>query len=369
MLQKERGKMAELLKNYFNKELVNKLAEEICSLHNKFDKNKFVKNIFNNDWGNFELKERMRHIVICLHNGLIINYKDQIRILKLAAPKFNDFTAMIFPDFVEIYGLDNYEVSIPALEFFTQHSSSEFAIRRFIIKYPDKTMKQMLKWSKHKNFHVRRLASEGSRSRLPWSIALPEFKKDPILILPILENLKNDESEYVRKSVANNLNDISKDNPEIVLKIVKKWIGKTKNTDWILKHGCRTLLKKGDEKALSLFGIKNNVDVKVSNFLIEKPKIKIGDFNYFSFEIKLEEKEDRIIRIEYFIYFIKSNGKPARKIFKISESKFAHGATKTIRKKHNFKNLTTRKHYPGIHKIALVVNGKEIVKCEFELFV
>ncbi|MCP5062577.1 MAG: DNA alkylation repair protein [Ignavibacteriae bacterium] len=361
--------MAELLKNYFNKDLINKLAVEIYSLHNKFNKTKFVKNIFNNDWENFELKERMRHIVICLHNGLNLNYKDEIRILKIAAPKFKDFTAMIFPDFVEVYGLDNYEISIPALEFFTQHSSSEFAIRRFIIKYPDEAMKQMLKWSKHKNFHVRRLATEGSRPRLPWSIALPKFKKNPTLILPILENLKNDESEYVRKSVANNLNDISKDNPEIVLGIVQKWIDKTKNTDWILKHGCRTLLKKGDEKALSLFGIKNNLNVKVLNFRIEKQKIKIGDSNYFSFNIKLDEKEDCIIRIEYFIYFIKSNGKLAKKIFKIGESKFANGTTKSIRKKHNFEDLTTRKHYSGVHKIALVVNGKEIAECEFELVV
>ena len=361
--------MAELLKNYFNKELVNKLANEICLNHNAFNKNKFIKNVFNNEWEDLELKERMRHIVICLHNGFGLNYKDEIRILKIVAPKFNDFSAMLFPDFVEVYGLENYGISIPALGFFTQHSSSEFAIRRFIIKYPDKTIKQMLLWSKHKNFHVRRLASEGSRPRLPWSIALPEFKKDPTLVLPILENLKNDESEYVRKSVANNLNDISKDNPDVVLGFVERWIGKTKNTDWILKHGSRTLLKKGNEKALSLFGIKNNVNVKVSNFLIEKPKIKIGDSNYFSFKIKLEEKEDRIIRIEYFIYFIKSNGKPSRKIFKISESKLAHGTTKSIRKKHNFKDLTTRKHYHGIHKIALVVNGKEVAENEFELIV
>ncbi|MEE9432003.1 MAG: DNA alkylation repair protein [Melioribacteraceae bacterium] len=359
--------MTELLKNYFNKELINRLSTEIHSVHIQFDKNKFTKSVFCKEWKDFELKERMRHIVISLHNSFALSYKDEIRILKLVVPKFNDFTAMLFPDFVEVYGMGSYKFSIPALEFFTQHSSSEFAIRRFIIKYPTKTMEQMFEWSKHKNFHVRRLASEGCRPRLPWSIALPDFKKDPTLVLQILENLKNDESEYVRKSVANNLNDISKDNPDVVLQIAKLWIAKNKNTDWILKHGCRTLLKKGNEEALKLFGIDNNAKVTITNFKIEKQKIKIGGYNYFTFNIKLNEIKEKTLRIEYFVYYVKSNGKVTKKIFKISESKFQQSETKAIRKKHNFHNLTTRKHYPGLHKISLVINGKELVEQKFLL--
>jgi len=366
-VQKEREKMAELLKNYYNKDFIKKLSNEIHLVHIKFNENSFNKNVFNKDWENFELKERMRHIVICLHNSLMLDYINEIKILKLVASSFNGFPAMLFPDFVEVYGMNDYKISISALEFFTQHSSSEFAIRRFIIKYPAETLKQMLKWSKHKNFHVRRLASEGCRPRLPWSVALPEFKKDPTIILPVLENLKNDESEYVRKSVANNLNDISKDNPNIVLQITKSWIGKNKNTDWILKHGCRTLLKKGNEEALRLFGIDNSAKVIISNFKIEKQKIKIGDANYFTFDIQLKEKESRAIRIEYFIYFTKPNGKSSKKIFKINESKFKPSELKSIRKKHNFKNLTTRKHYLEIHKISIVINGKELVKGKFEI--
>jgi len=120
---------------------------------------------------------------------------------------------MIFQDFVEVYGLDSFDVSMMAFEVFTVNSSSEFAIRKFILKYEEKTMIQMLLWAKSENEHVRRLASEGSRSRLPWAVALPVFKEDPTSVVEILELLKDDVSAYVRKSVANNLNDISKDNP------------------------------------------------------------------------------------------------------------------------------------------------------------
>jgi 3-methyladenine DNA glycosylase AlkC len=88
------------------------------------------------------------------------------------------------------------------------------------------------------NHDVRRLASEGCRPRLPWAMALPQFRKDPSPALPILEKLKNDESDYVRKSVANNLNEISKDHPQLVLDICERWYGQTANTDWLVKHAC-----------------------------------------------------------------------------------------------------------------------------------
>src|SRR5688572_14204950 len=144
----------------------------------------------------------------------------------------------------------------------------------------------MLKWSKHARRHVRRLSSEGCRSRLPWAMAIPALKKDPSPILPILENLKNDESLFVRKSVANNLNDIAKDHPQVVLELVKKWKGNSEQTDWIIRHGCRTLLKKADQNVYALFGLNGKTNCEVNNLKLSKTKIKIGERLGFSFGLK-----------------------------------------------------------------------------------
>lgn len=149
----------------------------------------------------------------------------------------------VLDNYVEQYGLDDYETSVKAIERITQFTSCEFSVHPFIIRYPNEMMVQILIWSKHENWGVRRLASEGCRPRFPWAMALPHLKKDPALIIPILENLKNDPARFVRLSVAYNLNDIVKDNPETVMELVKRWKGESEEVDWIIKHGCRTLLK------------------------------------------------------------------------------------------------------------------------------
>lgn len=161
---------------------------------------------------------------------------------------------MFFPDYIERFGMEDYAVAVGTMERLTAFTSCEFAVRPFIKKHEGQMLEQMLGWSEHSSHHVRRLASEGSRPRLPWAMALPKLKKDPSPILPILENLKVDSSEYVRRSVANNLNDISKDNPDVALSVFRDWIGHSPETNRIVKHGCRTLLKQGVPEAMELFG-------------------------------------------------------------------------------------------------------------------
>ncbi len=223
--------MPEPLKNLYNRKFIKSLTDELDGTCREFNTEQFVKAIFTKDWNNKELKQRMRHITETLHTFMPQNYRKALNILKPASEKFGGFEPMFFPDYVECYGLDDYEASLSALEWMTRFSSSEFAVRPFIVKYPKKMMQQMILWAKHENHHVRRLASEGCRPRLPWAMALPEFKKDPTLVLRVLKKLKADESEYVRRSVANNLNDISKDHPKIITDIAKQWLGTPKQTD------------------------------------------------------------------------------------------------------------------------------------------
>ena len=360
--------MAEPFKNFFNEKLVSELANAIIGVHKKFNKNKLLQLVFDNEWENRELKERMRHISMSLFSAFDMKFVDAIKILQKVADDFEGFSSIIFADFVEVYGLDNFNESVSALEQFTKKSSSEFAVRPFIVKYPEKMMKQMYKWSKSSDHHVRRLSSEGCRPRLPWAMALPEFKNDPSPILPILETLKNDESEYVRKSVANNLNDISKDHPELVLKIAKEWLGKSKETDWVVKHACRTLLKKGNKEALGMFGVSKTIATEVLQLKMENEKIKIGETTSFSFDVKLKEKSAQKIRLEYKVHYVNGSGGISQKIFKISEIELQSNEIKSYKKKISFKDLTIRKHFPGKHLLIIVVNGVDKKAITFTLY-
>jgi len=186
-------------------------------------------------------------------------------------------------------------------------------------------------------------------------------------ILPILENLKNDESEFVRKSVANNLNDISKDNPQIVIKIVKNWQGKTKNTDWIIKHASRTLLKQGNPEVLQIFGFGSAKKIKIENLQIRTPKVKIGKALEFRFQLSNSDNTNANIRLEYAVYYKKANGSLAKKVFKISEKTYPANSTTQIERKQSFKLITTRKYHLGQHKLSVIINGKESDKLDFKL--
>ncbi|KAA3614066.1 MAG: DNA alkylation repair protein [Calditrichaeota bacterium] len=355
--------MAEPFKELFSQKFVQDLAAAVKSTDKTFKTEAFVSHVLDDDWPDRELKQRMRHITESLHQFLPPDFRQALHILTSVSAKFNGLSHMVFADFVEHYGLDYFEESVQALELFTQNSSSEFAVRPFIIKYPTKMMQHMMKWANSKNEHIRRLASEGCRSRLPWAMALPQFKKDPAPVIKILEILKNDSSEYVRKSVANNLNDISKDNPETVLKIAGKWLGKSKETDWIVKHGCRTLLREGNTNALLLFGFQKPANIHVDKLKVT-PKIRMGETITFSFLLSTKEAMLGRLRLEYIVDFMKANGKTAPKIFKISEGDFTVKEREIV-KNHSFRPITTRKYYAGKHGLRIVVNGKVMRESEF----
>ncbi len=347
------------LKDEYDKEFVEDLGNKLSAIATSFNKDSFSNTIINNDWKNRELKDRMRFITMSIHSHLNYPYPKQIEILSSIVSDYSGLKGMVFPDFIQVYGLDDLKVSLKAIELFTQFSTAEFAIRPFIEKYSDATMHQMLVWSKHENHHLRRLASEGSRPKLPWAPSLKGFISDPTPSLPILENLKNDNSLYVKKSVANHINDISKDHPDLVLQIAKKWYGNATNTNWIVKHALRTLLKKGNKKALSIFGLDNSKNINIADLALSKPQINIGDFIHFDFNLINKSKQERNIRLEYKIAYVKASGSTSNKVFQISEFTLKKNSLRHFKRKQWFKELSTRKHYPGNHKITLIINGDE----------
>lgn len=370
MQEKGWGSMSDAIKNMYNYETLRRLALDIQAACSGFQADEFLQSTMDESWKRLELKDRINQISMNLGKYLPADYRTAISIIDQVAMNYGtwlDGFVGFFPAFVEIFGRDetNWEVSMGALARYTQYASSEFAVRWFIINHEERMMEQMYAWSKDENELIRRLACEGCRPALPWGQALTSFKKDPGPILPILEQLKTDPSIHVRKSVANNLNDISKTHPDLVIRLAKDWYGKNELTDWIVKHGCRTLLKKGNPDVLALFGYDDTASVDIQDFALESPSALIGEDVAFSFTV-LAKKPVKA-RLEYGIDYVKSNGRRNRKIFKISEISLKQDDRKLYRRKHSFADVSVRKHYPGIHSITLIVNGMERGTLDFEL--
>ncbi len=362
--------MPEPLKNMFNEQSVTALGEAIRVNYSAFDLVAFKTAVFDSDWESRELKQRMRHIATSLRPFLPDDYGEALTVLRQALPRLNEqsFEKMVFPDFVEVFGLDDYETSIPALEYFTQFMSAEFAIRPFIHRYPDPTMQQMLAWSRHEHPGVRRLASEGCRPRLPWGMGLPALKADPSPILPILEQLKSDESESVRRSVANNLNDISKDNPDVVITTLQNWqADDSDEIRQITSHALRTLIKQGHPAALELLGYPSGAAIKIRNFVIEPEIVPFNSNLTVSFEIASESDEPQNLMIDYVVHLLRANGQHTPKVFKLAKKTIQPGETLTINKNHSFAPVTTRTYYPGEHAIELKINGQLFSRTAFIL--
>lgn len=365
--------MAELFKNIYNTESLGSFAAIVKEVVPAFNEDAFLKAIFDKDWEHKELKQRMRHISIVLCSHLSHDYDESVgQLLKIIDKhrglgiKETSIEFMFFPDFIELYGLDHFDTSVNAFETITQFTSCEFGVRPFIIRYPEQMIKRMKVWSEHKHPAVRRLSTEGCRPRLPWAMALPDLKTDPTPILPILERLKNDPSESVRRSVANNLNDISKDNPDVVLDLAQQWQGQSKEVDWVVKHACRTLLKQGHPKAMTLFGFGSVKQIEIRDLEITTPVVKLGNSLEFNFSLHNKSQKEAKIRLEYAIYFLKANNSLAKKVFTISEKAYAANSVSEISRKQPFKLITTRKLYEGGHKLALIINGNEQRQHEFE---
>lgn len=363
--------MADALKDsLYSPAFIEDLGKALVAVHPRFDQAQYRQQIYDEQWSERALKQRTRHVTTVVHDLLASNYRDALAVLQAAAPQLSHYSyAPIFmPDFVEVYGLDDWEASLPALAYFTQFSSSEFAVRPFILRDPTRMMAQMLTWANDPNHHVRRLASEGCRPRLPWGMALQAFKLDPTPILPILEELKDDPEEYVRRSVANNLNDIAKDHPAVVIETLRHWQqGASTARQWIIKHALRTLLKQGHSEALGLLGYGNQAEVVVRDFRLDTVSVAMGNAITFRFTLESTASEPQEVMLDYVVYYNKANGRPAPKVFKLSTFQLGAGEARHFVRRLSFRPISTRVYYAGTHRIALQINGVEQEGATFEL--
>jgi len=278
------------------------------------------------------------------------------------------FIVLASCEYVASFGQDSFEVSMWALKEMTQRFSAEGAIRSFIIGHPKKTFAQLNKWLNHDSVHVRRLVSEGTRPRLPLFSRLPEFVKDPSPVLELLNQLKDDKELYVRRSVANNLNDIAKDNPKQVTDLLEKWsVGASKERQWLIKHALRSLVKLGNKAALALLGFKGVNDLQVNKFEINSQQITLGQELVISLHLSSDNSLPNNLMIDYLVFHKKANGSLAPKVFKWTQKSLSKGKPVVLNKKHPIKKISTRKYYSGAHEVHLQVNGEILARCDFHL--
>jgi 3-methyladenine DNA glycosylase AlkC len=351
---------------FFQQPFFDKLASEIRKQYPAFDRARFQALVHDDGWERRELKARMRHVSECLGQTLPQDYRRALGILMAIERHFENFDHLTFADFVERFGVDDFEVSMPVFEVLTR-TSAEFAVRPFIRTYPERAMAQMLAWSKHPSERVRRLSSEGCRPRLPWGEALEPLKRDPAPILPILENLKDDPSELVRRSVANNLGDIAKDHPDLAVDIGERWIADSPaRTAWV-KHALRDLLKKGNRRALRLFGVGGSASVDVESVTVIPKRVPLGGHATLHIVLHSTRKAAQRLRLEYAMTYARPGGRTGRKVFKIADATLASGASLDLSRKLSFADRSIRTHYAGSHTTTLIVNGKECGSARFQL--
>jgi len=365
--------MPEAFKDLYNEKFYLTLAIHLNKCLVNFDEASFMQSMLSDNFEQLALKERMTHTKEVLHQFMPDNFSEATSVLVSLITSLSDagikedsVEYMFLPEYIETYGIDDYQTSIQAFEKITQFTSAEFAVRPFLIKYGQKMLSQMYLWCEHSHYMVRRLASEGCRPRLPWAIALKTYKLDATLLLPILHSLFDDPTEIVRRSVANNLNDIAKDNPNVVIEFAKQYLGKGTQSDRNIKHACRTLLKQACPETLALFGY-DSTDIDLVEFKVLTEKVVMGSHADFAFAIKNNSENTKKIRLEYGLYFIKKNGQLSKKVFKISERLLAANELHQVQRKQSFKPISTRIYYPGIHQVSIILNGKEFIAKYFEL--
>lgn len=364
-----------LVKDLFNRTTVTDLAQRIRAKYPAFDTDAFVEETLA-VFPELSYTQRADAITDALERHLPNDYEEAVDILVAILPpegenhrvtKFQSFLVVPLTRYISHNGLEQFDLSMQALREMTKRLTAEWDIRPFILKYREQSLNLLKKWASDENMHIRRLVSEGTRPRLPWGMHLKPFIEDPTPVLELLELLKDDPELYVRRSVANNLNDIAKDHPDLVVATLQQWKKDTSpERDWIIKHATRTLIKQGHPEALSLLGFDPDVKIQATA-LTATPRVQFGNHLEFELELLSKDKKTHDLVIDFAIYFKKANGQLAPKVFKLKTARVKPGEKLSITKRHPIKPITTRTYYPGKQELAILVNGNELKRIEFEL--
>jgi len=372
--------MAEPLKNMFGPEMVHRAATSIAGVFEGFDVDGFT-NFALDGFEDLELTPRCQQIAAAMAVHLPDDRTRAIEIIiDSLGPKLENcdpadagpsgdpeidenpmsgFFYMPHGYFLAEHGGDNFDIVMRANYEITKRATSEFSIRTPLRDRTEATLQVLETWAKDENVHVRRLVSEGTRPRLPWSFRLKKFQVDPTAVVALLEVLKDDPVEYVRRSVANNLNDIAKDHPDVVVDVARRWWADAdENRQRLIRHALRTLIKAGDSDALEVLGYGGASPARVGGVTIEPAIVGIG--GKVTIELTIDNPSADVCGalVDLRVHFVKANGSTSPKVFKGAELNLDAGSSGTIRKTISVAQHSTRKHYPGEHAVEVMINGR-----------
>ena len=359
--------MSTQLKDQFGPSAPRAIALMISAVHPAFPREAFLRDALAG-YGPLSLTGRGFHVAAALRTHLPTDYPRAVEILVASSTQPHDHRAsggmaafLYMPHlfFVAKNGLDHFEESMRAQHAWTQLFTAEWSIRAFIEKYPEKTLARLREWTADPSHHVRRLVSEGTRPRLPWAPRLRAFQKDPRPVIELLELLKDDPELYVRRSVANNLNDIGKDHPVLLTRVAKRWLrGASEQRRWIVNHALRSAVKRADAGALGALGFGGKAAVKLRKIHVP-PTARIGDTARIGFEIHNPGRKVQRVMADMVVHFVKARGTGA-KTFKLKALTLKPGESAAVGKTLALRQLTTRKHYPGLHRVEALINGRRL---------
>jgi 3-methyladenine DNA glycosylase AlkC len=368
--------MAEPLKNQYGADVPRAIAAMVSRVHPSFDGPAFVRDVLDG-YDALELMPRGKKMAQALRHHLPDDYPRAMAILldSLDQPHDRDpglslasFLYLPHTVFVAQYGLAHFALSMRAQHALTQRFTAEFSIRPFLEQHPEATLRQLKDWAADPSPQVRRLVSEGTRPRLPWAPRLRQFQADPAPVLALLELLKDDPELYVRRSVANNLNDIGKDHPEVLASTAQAWL---KNAPagraWIVGHALRSAVKRGERGALTVLGFGTKAQVAVGDIQMTPVSAVMGGSVRIGFALTSTHSHGQRVLVDLAVHYVKASGQTSAKVFKLKALELAPGQTAVLAKTLSLKEMSTRKHYPGAHRVEVILNGEAHALGAFEL--
>lgn len=367
------------MKDGLGPDAVRRLATAVAAADSKFNEAAFVRAAVR-DIDALELKQRVHHVIAALRGHLPASFPKALAIVVRAKEhmppgnakdSFDVFAAWPLIDWVAVAGIEepqHFDAAMQGLRQLTGLFTAEFAVRAFILADPPRALATLGQWTADSDEHVRRLVSEGTRPRLPWAPQLPMFLDDPTPCLPLLDALKDDVSEYVRRSVGNHLNDVAKDHAKICVRVVGDWLAEKRTAErlWIAQRALRTLVKQGDKGALRVLGITTEPKI-VAAFSITPKRVTLGGKLALNIALRSTAKKAQRLVVDFAVHHRKKDGSLAAKVFKCKTLTLGPGEEVVIDKSHNLKPATTRRYYSGEHAAELLVSGQSFGRRLFHL--
>lgn len=360
--------MGEPLRNHFDERVPRAISAEIARSWPEFDEAAFLADVLEG-YHELGLMDRGRQIAFALRRHLPDSYAEALAILLRSVGDrpartegdggMASFRYLPHVQFVEHFGLDDFAGSMRALHLLTQRFTAEFSVRPFIERHQAESLALLTRWTGDPNAHVRRLVSEGTRPRLPWATRLRAFQSDPTPVLALLERLRDDPEEFVRRSVANNLNDIGKDHPDVLVEVARRWmVDASPERRALVRHALRTLVKQGNSTALAILGYGEEAEVEIVEVSIEPDELPLGQTVGIEFTVRSRSPHLQRLLVDLRIHYAKANGTASPKVFKLRAIEVSSGGRASFRKRLSLADLTTRKHYAGKHRVEALINGR-----------